>query len=70
MFNNIGKEAGEKILKAAEQLRIEKASENIKEAAQQQKIGLITMAKIIKEGAIITATIVMGGIILNTLLKK
>lgn len=67
MFKDFGKELGEKI---------EKSSRTIQHSAHEvgvkiEKVGNVEKAaQLLKEGLIITSGIVMGGIILNTVIKK
>lgn len=67
MFKNFGKDLGESIETGSKV--IQKSAKEI--GGKLEKIGNIEKAaKEIKTGLIISSSIVMGGIILNTLLKK
>lgn len=67
MFKDFGKELGNDLTRAS--ILVKKSATEL--GGKLEKVGNVEKAaQTIKEGLIITSGIVMGGIILNTIIKK
>lgn len=67
MFKNFGKELGEDIREGAKIIKV--TGKDL--GSKLEKVGNVEKAaKIFKEGLVISSGIIVGGIILNTIIKK